>query len=299
MTVLHAGSKFDRNTYKVSGGLHGVGVHVVNALSEWIEVRVRRNGQEYFQRYERGAPVAPLRVVGHADTTGTETRFKPDPTVFETLVFEKETVTAPAEGTLVPEPAGHDHIARRAGHDQGNAPPRRRDHGVRPGPQHGSTRSSPRRSTSTRSGTRRTSRSRCSTTTATTRRPSPSSTTSTRWTEAPTSSGYAPRSPGRSTTTRASAGSSRATRRGSRARTSAKASPASSRSRSSSRSSRGRRRRASATPRSRARWRAPSTRSSPSSSRSIPSVGQTLIAKAVQAVPGPRGSPQGAGTYPP
>jgi len=92
MTILHAGSKFDRKAYKVSGGLHGVGVHVVNALSEYLEVRVRRNGQEYFQRYERGTPVAPLKVLGKADGTGTETRFKPDPTVFETVVFEKETI---------------------------------------------------------------------------------------------------------------------------------------------------------------------------------------------------------------
>ncbi|MCI4354352.1 MAG: DNA gyrase subunit B, partial [Thermoplasmata archaeon] len=92
MTILHAGSKFDRNTYKVSGGLHGVGLHVVNALSEWFEVRVRRNGEEYFQRYERGAPVAPVKVVGKADGTGTEQRFKPDPTVFETVIFDKETV---------------------------------------------------------------------------------------------------------------------------------------------------------------------------------------------------------------
>src|SRR5579859_453222 len=92
MTVLHAGSKFDRNTYKVSGGLHGVGLHVVNALSEWFEVRVRRNGQEYFQRYERGAPVAPLKVIGKAEGTGTEQRFKPDSTIFETLIFDRATV---------------------------------------------------------------------------------------------------------------------------------------------------------------------------------------------------------------
>jgi DNA gyrase subunit B len=92
MTVLHAGSKFDKNVYKVSGGLHGVGVHVVNALSEWFEVRVRRNGHEYFQRYERGAPVAPIQVVGASGTTGTEARFKPDGSVLETVVFEKETV---------------------------------------------------------------------------------------------------------------------------------------------------------------------------------------------------------------
>ncbi len=92
MTVLHAGSKFDRNTYKVSGGLHGVGVHVVNALSEWLEVRVRRDGHEYFQRYERGAPVAPVARDGGASTTGTTTRFKPDATILETTEFDAETI---------------------------------------------------------------------------------------------------------------------------------------------------------------------------------------------------------------
>jgi DNA gyrase subunit B len=92
MTILHAGSKFDRNTYKVSGGLHGVGVHVVNALSEWFEVTVRRDGNVYTQRYERGAPVAPLRTVGKSTGTGTEAHFKPDATIFETIAFEREAV---------------------------------------------------------------------------------------------------------------------------------------------------------------------------------------------------------------
>jgi len=92
MTVLHAGSKFDRNTYKVSGGLHGVGVHVVNALSEWFEVRVRRGGQEYLQRYERGVPVAPVAPVGPAEATGTVARFKPDGQILETTSFDADTV---------------------------------------------------------------------------------------------------------------------------------------------------------------------------------------------------------------
>ncbi len=86
MTTLHAGSKFDRQTYKVSGGLHGVGVSVVNALSEWLEVKVRRHNKIYFQRYIRGAPVEPLKIIGETtDTsTGTEISFKPDAEIFET-----------------------------------------------------------------------------------------------------------------------------------------------------------------------------------------------------------------------
>jgi DNA gyrase subunit B len=92
LTVLHAGSKFDRQAYKVSGGLHGVGLHVVNALSEWFEVQVKRGGKLYRQRYERGAPVSPLTVVGPAEGTGTEQRFKPDATIFETTTFDGEIV---------------------------------------------------------------------------------------------------------------------------------------------------------------------------------------------------------------
>ncbi|MCI4368982.1 MAG: DNA topoisomerase (ATP-hydrolyzing) subunit B [Thermoplasmata archaeon] len=92
MTILHAGSKFDRNAYKVSGGLHGVGLHVVNALSEWFDVKVKRNGHLYQQRYAQGAPEGPLKELGEAEGTGTEQTFKPDPTVFETVVFDRETV---------------------------------------------------------------------------------------------------------------------------------------------------------------------------------------------------------------
>ncbi|MBP2029303.1 DNA gyrase subunit B [Methanohalophilus levihalophilus] len=92
MTVLHAGGKFDKNTYKVSGGLHGVGVSVVNALSEWVEVEVRRGGQIYFQRYNRGAPESEVVQVGGTDGTGTRTTFKPDGDIFETLDFDYDTL---------------------------------------------------------------------------------------------------------------------------------------------------------------------------------------------------------------
>ncbi|HOW15682.1 MAG: DNA topoisomerase (ATP-hydrolyzing) subunit B [Methanosarcina sp.] len=88
MTILHAGGKFDKNTYKVSGGLHGVGVSVVNALSEWTEVEVSRDGKKYFQRYVRGKPESDVREIGTSDTVGTKTTFKPDPKIFETTDFQ-------------------------------------------------------------------------------------------------------------------------------------------------------------------------------------------------------------------
>ncbi len=93
LTMLHAGGKFDNNAYKVSGGLHGVGVSAVNALSEWMEVEVRRDGKLYKQRYELGKPVTPVTMIGEATHTGTIITFKPDKTIFETLEFSLDTLT--------------------------------------------------------------------------------------------------------------------------------------------------------------------------------------------------------------
>ena len=87
LTVLHAGGKFDNESYKVAGGLHGVGVSVVNALSETLEVEIWRNGQVYQQSYERGTPMRALEVTGTTKRRGTKITFKPDPQVFESTVF--------------------------------------------------------------------------------------------------------------------------------------------------------------------------------------------------------------------
>ena len=90
-TVLHAGGKFDSKTYRISGGLHGVGASVVCALSEWLEVEIRRNGKVYWQRFERGEKVTELKVIGESETTGTKVTFKPDPEIFKiTTKFDFE-----------------------------------------------------------------------------------------------------------------------------------------------------------------------------------------------------------------
>ncbi|MCX8073724.1 MAG: DNA topoisomerase (ATP-hydrolyzing) subunit B [Candidatus Binatia bacterium] len=93
MTRLHAGGKFDSGAYKVSGGLHGVGVSVVNALSEYLEVEVKRDGKVYVQRYRRGQPEGPLREVGRTEARGTRVTFKPDPDIFESTEFSFETLS--------------------------------------------------------------------------------------------------------------------------------------------------------------------------------------------------------------
>src|ERR1700709_432272 len=87
LTVLHAGGKFDNDSYKVSGGLHGVGISVVNALSETLELEIWRNSQVYQQSHEKGHPTTGLEITGTTKRRGTKVTFKPDSSIFETTVY--------------------------------------------------------------------------------------------------------------------------------------------------------------------------------------------------------------------
>ena len=93
MTTLHSGGKFDSDSYQFSGGLHGVGVSVVNALSEFLEMEIWRDGKVYFERFERGVPVTPFEITGNTKRRGTKIRFKPDAEIFETLDFSYDTLS--------------------------------------------------------------------------------------------------------------------------------------------------------------------------------------------------------------
>src|SRR5215813_5900479 len=93
MTMLHSGGKFNHSNYKVSGGLHGVGVSVVNALSEWLKLEIKRDGKTFYQEYRRGDPVTKIAAIGVSEKTGTKVTFKPDPQIFKGTEFSFEILT--------------------------------------------------------------------------------------------------------------------------------------------------------------------------------------------------------------
>ena len=232
MTVLHAGGKFGGDGYKVSGGLHGVGISVVNALSESLVAEVRRDGGVFEQRFARGrAARARSSAPATPRTPGTTITFLPDPDIFEEPDFDFETLAQRLRETAFLTRGLVVRLVDRARRGpRGRVPLRGRHPRLRPPPQ----RDPRRRSTATWSSSRSrapegASRSRCSGPRPTARPSTPSRTTSTRTRAAPTSPGSAPPSRARSTTTRAPRGCSRRRTTTSRARTRARASRRSSR----------------------------------------------------------------------
>lgn len=131
MTMLHAGGKFDKSTYKVSGGLHGVGVSVVNALSEVMETRVYRDGKIFYQKYKRGEPVEPVKVIGKDSRTGTTQTFVPDREIFKNRNFKFETIAERMRELAFLNPENQNKADRQAGRERGRISLQRWNHRIR------------------------------------------------------------------------------------------------------------------------------------------------------------------------
>ena len=127
LTELHAGGKFESKAYRISGGLHGVGVSVVNALSEWLEVEIKQNGTVYQQRYERGTPTAPLAVVGKTKGRGTKITFKPDSEVFRDSGIQLGHPRSTAAGACISQQGAENKPVGRTDRKKSGVPLQRRD----------------------------------------------------------------------------------------------------------------------------------------------------------------------------